>query len=287
MNPEFLDRSITHNKSFSVNHAKDRHFLKVFHFHEQVEIVATVKSTGTRYVGDNISRFEPGEIVIIGSNLPHMWQNDDSYFESDTNDAEAVAIHLGTQFLNSGFLQLPENEGIKKLLKQSERGFLVKGNSEIFSRVVQLSESSGYKTFLNLLCVLNDLGQSDGKVLSGEGFSESITQEEQNRMYRVHTLIMNNFTKGITLQKAAEVAQMNASSFSRYFKKKQGIAFVQYVNKVRLGYACKLLMEEQLSILQVCYSSGFNNLSNFNRQFKAMYEMTPRAYRSKFDFTNT
>lgn len=283
MNPEFLDRSIIHNRSFSVTHVRDRHLLKLFHFHEQPEIVAIIKSTGTRYVGDNISRFEPGEIAIIGSNLPHMWQNDDSYFESETNNAEAVAIHLSKEFLNSSFLEFPENDGIRNLISLSKRGFLVKNSPSIFSKILMLSESKDYQAFLNLLSILNDLGHCEkGELLSSEGFSEEITSETESRMYGVHTFIMNNFTGDITLLQAAETAQMNISAFSRYFKKKQGITFVQYVNKVRLGFACKLLMEEQVSIIQVCYSSGFNNVSNFNRQFKAKYGMSPRVYRMKY-----
>lgn len=283
MNPEFLDRSVQPDSSFSITHANEKHLMKLFHYHQQVEIVAIVRSTGTRFIGDAISDFKPGEIVVIGENLPHMWQNDRSYFE-DTNDkrAEAITIHLGNNFVKKGLLDIPEHVSIKRLIKRSKRGILFKNHADIFSKLLKLPQSTGYAQFLGVLDIIN--GLSNSKIfepISSDGFMERISNEKESRIYPVHNYIMKNFKEDISLGKVAEVANMNPSAFSRYFKKNQGITLVQYINNIRVGYACKLLMKKEMSVIEICYASGFSNVSNFNRHFRKKYQMAPREYRLK------
>lgn len=284
MNPEFLDRSVTPNSSFSVTHINDKHLMKIFHYHEQVEIVAILRSTGTRFVGDNIANFEPGEIVVIGKNLPHMWQNDDSYFQNkNSKTAETIAIHLSADFVDQGLLDVPENIGIKTLIERSKRGVLFKNLPEIFSKISSLPSVKGYQRFLGVLEIMNELGNSEKvEALASDGFTERIFNEKESRIYPVHKFIINNFKNEISLAMVSEIANMNPSAFSRYFKKIQGITFIQYVNNIRVGYACKLLIREEMNIIEICLESGFNNLSNFNRHFRKMYKMSPKEYRLKF-----
>ena len=257
--------------------------MKIFHYHQQVEIVAIVRSTGTRFIGDSISEFKPGEIVVIGEDLPHMWQNDSSYFE-DTNDrsAEAITIHLGKNFVNNGLLDIPENSSIKNLVKRSKRGILFKDHPDIFSKLLMLPQSTGYTRFLKVLEIINNLSCSKRfEPISSDGFMERISNEKESRIYPVHNYIMKNFKEDVSLGKVSEVAHMNPSAFSRYFKKIQGVTLIQYINNIRIGYACKLLMKKEESIIEICYASGFNNVSNFNRHFRKKYQMAPREYRLK------
>lgn len=283
MNPEYLDRRVTANRSVSVTHLRDKHFIKLFHYHEQVEIVAIVKSTGTRFVGDSIAEFEPGEIVVIGKDLPHMWQNAPVYFKEDSGDAaEAVTIHLGLSFLENDLRNLPETSAIKNLIGKSIRGMLFKNNKTTFDKFLSLEEETGFQRFLRVLDILNDLGTNkDYEFIASDGFMERISSTNESRIYKVHQFIMNNFKKDISLAQVAEVANMNASAFSRYFKKNQGKPLVQYINDIKIGYACKLLMNENMSIIEVCYESGFQNVSNFNKQFRKNHNMSPREYRAK------
>lgn len=283
MNPEFLDRRVMPNSSFAITHLRDSHFIKRFHYHEQIEVVAIVKSTGTRFVGDNISFFEPGEIVVIGKNLPHMWQNSDQYFDTDNQDqAEAVTIHLGLNFSENNFLDIPENSEISNLINNSIRGILFKNSPKIFQKISELNNEKGYNRLLKILEILNDLGLSKSyEPLASDGFMERISNTKESRIYQVHKFIMNNFKKEVTLDQVAEVANMNASAFSRYFKKVQGRTLIQYINDIKIGYACKLLMNDNMNVIEVCYESGFNNVSNFNKQFRKIHGKSPREYRSK------
>ncbi|UXX79841.1 AraC family transcriptional regulator [Reichenbachiella carrageenanivorans] len=283
MNPEYLNRSVTSNHSVSITHLRDKHFIKRFHYHEQIEIVAIVKSTGTRFVGDNIAEFKTGEIVVIGKDLPHMWQNSNAYFEAGNDKiAEAVTIHLGLNFLENNLTDLPENNGIKSLINKSVRGLLFKNDARTFYKILTLNEEKGYAKFLKVLEILNDLGtQTNYEYIASDGFMERISDSQETRSYQVHQFIMNNFKKEISLNQVAEVAHMNPSAFSRYFKKTQGKTLVQYINDIKIGFACKLLMNENKSILEVCYESGFKNASNFNKQFRKKHHLSPKEYRAK------
>lgn len=283
MNPEYLNRRVTPNSSVSITHLRDDHFVKLFHYHEQIEIVAIIKSTGTRFVGDSISEFEPGEIVVIGENLPHMWQNSPSYFEADGHQtAEAITIHLGVDFMANGVINLPENSSIKSLIDNSIRGVLFKKNPVIFEKFLALNQQKGYERFLRILEILNDLGVNKNyESMASDGFMERIANAQKSRIYQVHKYIMNNFKNDVSLTQLADIANMNASAFSRYFKKVQGTTLVNYINNIKIGYACKLLLNENLSIIEVCYQSGFKNVSNFNKQFRKKYSMSPREYRAK------
>lgn len=283
MNPEYLDRRVTANSSISVTHLRDKHFIKLFHYHAQIEIVAIVQSTGTRFVGDSIAEFEPGEIVVIGKDLPHMWQNSNVYFQAENdNTAEAVTIHLGLSFLENDLTKLPENSGIKDLLYKSIRGVLFKNQTATFNKLLTLDKEVGFQKFLKILDILNDLGTcNDIELLASDGFMERISVSHESRIYQVHQFIMNNFKKDINLTQVADVANMNASAFSRYFKKNQGKTLVHYINDIKIGYACKLLLNDRMSVIEVCYESGFKNVSNFNKQFRKKYGMSPREYRAK------
>lgn len=285
MNPEFLDRSVEHNRSVSVTRYFNRELVKIWHYHEQIELVGIINSSGTRFVGDNIQKYGPDEVILIGKNLPHMWQDDFSNDQSALNasDSEVVAIHLGNILVENGILELPEYRKIHRLIELSKRGLVFRNASKILHKISLLHEKDTFSQFMAVMEIMNDLAHNDGyELLTSKGFVEKINEPKEGRLQQVHDYVMNNFRHHIDLVEAADVAHMNPSSFSRYFKQVHGRTFSQYVNEIRVGYACKLLMEDNGSVAEACFESGYNNISNFNKQFKKIHGNSPKEYRRKF-----
>ena len=281
MHPEFLDRSVNHDKSVSVTRDHNKPLVNIWHYHVQLELVCIIKNSGTRFIGDNIEKYNAGDIVLIGKNLPHMWQEESS--ADSTSSSDVVAIHLGTAFTKSILLSLPEYSNIKRLLDLSAQGVAFHDMHSLLSKIRKLDELQGFQQFTSVTEILNDLGsRRDFKLLTSQGFVEKLNDQKKGRLQSVHDYVMNNFRKEIGLVSAASVANMNPSSFSRYFKQAYGKTFSEYVNEIRIGYACKLLLEDDIGITQTCFQSGFNNISNFNKQFKKLHDLSPKEYRNRF-----
>jgi AraC-like DNA-binding protein len=281
MNPEFLDRSVDHDKSVSVTRYHNKPLVNIWHYHEQLELVCIIESSGTRFIGDNIQKYEAGDIILIGKNLPHMWQEESPV--DSTSSSDVVAIHLGSSFTKSDLLSLPEYSNIKRLLDLSAQGIAFHNAHYLLDKIGRLEKLEGFQQFILVTEILNDLGSSkDFKLLTSQGFVEKLNDQKKGRLQLVHDYVMNNFRKEIGLVSAANVANMNPSSFSRYFKQAYGNTFSEYVNEIRVGYACKLLLEDDISVTQTCFQSGFNNISNFNKQFKKLRNLSPKEYRNRF-----
>lgn len=281
MKAQLIGRYIDHDSSFTLQNYSSQNFLKIWHYHPELELDVIRASTGTRFVGDSIEKFEPGDIVLLGKNLPHLWLNDKIYFDPDSGlKAEAVVIHFAEDF-GGGFLTIPEMADIYKLLGRAKLGIKFTGstNKYIISRVDELFETSGYERIIIFIDILYHLAIHENyKLLSSLGFVNSFKDIHNSRMLPVFKYVMNNFKEEIKLETVSRLANMNASSFSRYFAQFQKKTFTQFLNEIRIGYACKLLIENKCNIASACYESGFNNISNFNRQFKAIKNITPSGY---------
>ncbi|MFH5832207.1 AraC family transcriptional regulator [Halalkalibaculum sp. DA3122] len=284
MEAELLKRSIHHNRSFVVENHSYKNFLKVWHYHPETELVIILESSGTRFVGDSIERFKPGEIVLIGESLPHLWLNDDKYFEEDSDlQAKANVIRFNKQF-ETGLLSIPEMRPILNLFGRSKHGIKFEGtsNPKIRELVNSLFDLHGLKKVKVLLDILEYLAlQEEYSILSSPGFVRCFERKKDSKILQVYEYVMENFTNDISLDDVADLVNMNPSAFSRYFKRIQKKTFTQFLKEVKIGYACKLLLEQKYNISEICYRSGFNNISNFNRQFKSEKNMTPTMYIDK------
>lgn len=285
MKPYFIDKSNLSNRSFSFEYHSLPHYLKVWHYHPELELLIQKKSTGTRFIGDNISKFEPGEVVLVGKNLPHMWLNDEIYFNGQSSlSAEAHVLHFREDFAGEGFFKMPEMSSIYELLKRSAQGinFLGESKTTIHQMVETLSSVSDFNKVFELVKILKMLSEeTDYELLSSEGFLTDFEKSEKRQLDEVYHYVMQNFQNQIKLEQIAEIVNMTASSFSRYFKRVNGRTFSSYVSEIRIGYACRLLIENEYQIGRVCFESGFNNLSNFNRQFKSIMNYSPSEYLKK------
>lgn len=289
MKLHLLDRSHT-TSAVSVRKNSYANFLKIWHYHPELELVVVLKSKGTRFIGDSIKKFQPKDVVLIGKNLPHMWLNDPKYFQDDkTLSAEAISIHFKEDFLGSSFLELPEIKPIVDLFKKAEQGIQFRDvPKSLRQAIVNLHTETEFNKTHIFIGVLHQLAMhEDFKLLSSSGYVASLKFEEPKLSSKVIAYIFKNFNKNMDLNTVAEIVEMNPSAFSRSFKRVHRKTFSKYVNEIRIGYACKLLMENELNVAAIAYESGFNNLSNFNRQFKIIKKMSPTSYLKKHsNYTN-
>jgi len=275
-----IDRKSPNASSFSLNTTQDAHFLKIWHYHPELELVLILESTGTRFIGDSISKFAPGELVLLGSNLPHMWLNDPEYFEPHTTlKAEAIAIHFRKEFLGTDFLNTPEMAAIASLLNRAARGIVFeKVSSEIKQKLVQLKALSPFERTMQFLALLQELSTTPCRAISSTGYQNSALTSNSKNFDAVYEYLFKNFRKPIMLGEVAALIPMNPSAFSRLFSKFHKKSFTRYLNEIRIGYACRLLIEKRYDVSEICYACGFNSLSNFNRQFKTITGKTPLEY---------
>ncbi|CAL1518461.1 AraC family transcriptional regulator [Chitinophaga sp. MM2321] len=281
MQPLLIKVNVPQKASFSVNRSVfSNGFPGIWHFHDEYELTLILESSGRRMVGDHIDRFTSGDLIFIGKNLPHTWRND----ELHTYDkSEVLVLHFLDDFLGNTFFGIPEMAKVSAFLERSHRGIKIIGETRdyIADQLIKMEQAAGADNIILLLSMLNTLSNSDSNdlvELSSEGFANSIDESGSNRLNKVYEYIMNNFQEGISLVKVAAVANMSPTAFSRYFKSRTRKSFSQFTIELRIGYACKLLMREDMSVTQACYESGFQNLSNFNQQFKEITRLTPKKY---------
>jgi AraC-like DNA-binding protein len=258
-----------------------------WHFHEEFELIYFLRSSGTRYVGNTINNFKEGEIYLIGSNLPHLFQNDrDYYLGTQTEGAvDLIIVQFNRFFLGEAFYVLPEAINLEVLLQKSFGGlkFSRMTSSLLHSHLVGLPHNKGLSGIINLLKILDVLSISEEyEVICSEAVHSTFRKNEKERMARIISYLTENFEQRIELEEIASVARMAPNAFCRFFKNKTRKSFSQYLNEIRIGHACKMLIEGSHQISEVSYMSGFNSLSNFNRKFKQIMDITPSDYMVKY-----
>lgn len=255
-----------------------------WHYHPEYELVLVVKSTGKRTVGDHVERFADGDLLFMGPNLPHSYQNDPIYYEGNKSlTAEAIVIHFDENFLGKDFFNIPEMILVKQLFNKSKFGFKILGKTrqKVEQIMKEMQTMSGHQRVISLLQILEVLSLTEEyQLLVRPGFIQDYTISNNDQLTKVHEFIMENFQRDISLAEVAKVANMSVPSFCRFFKSTTRKTFSTFLNDIRIGYACKLIVEDRYNISQVCYESGFNNLSNFNRLFKKLTDKTPLQYKN-------
>lgn len=277
---------ISADRAFECHWLRAPHFDPNWHFHSEYQLFIVLNGTGTRCIGDHVQPFKPGDLVLTGPNLPHLWRSDPEYFEGDNQLwTEGIVIYFPRDLFSNPFLQKMELYTIRQLLGRAERGIWFKGTTaETIKRMmIQLLEEKDFESILQVLQILHILAQSDEyDLLANAGYSNTLKQSDTERMNKVHAYVMKNFREKITLEEVAALANMTPSSFSRYFKTHANKTFSAFLTGIRIGHSCRMLIEKKMNITQACYDSGFNTVSNFNRQFKALTQHTPLEYRRRY-----
>jgi len=262
------------------------HFTYPWHFHSEYEILYVIEGTGNSFVANNIESFQSGDLALLGSNLPHFWRSDEKYHAKDSQEnINYIVIQFSNELLNESLVKFVEFQLISDLLKQSVRGIRF---SEPFSekagkKIIKIARSKGFKQLILLLELLQEFGKTDQyRLLASESYNEQEQNFSNDRMTKVLHYINTSYQQKVELKKVASIANLHPSAFCRYFKEKTGKSLSEYVNNMRLRYACRLLLEGKLSVSQICFECGFNNLSNFNRTFKKQTTYTPTEYYNEF-----
>lgn len=251
----------------------------IWHYHPEIELVYVNGGSGKRQIGSHISYYSNGDLILIGSNLPHCGFTD----KLTKNESETV-VHMKQDFLGTKFFDIPEMKNIQSLFELAKGGIAFYGKTKlkIGEKIEILEYQSDFQRLLSTLNILNELGNSkEFKILNAEGFSLETEVKDNDRINIVFNHVKNNFKEEITLGEISNLVSMTVPSFCRYFKKITNKTFTKFVNEYRLVHASKLLAEQTLSITEVCFESGFNNFSHFNKSFKTFTGQNPSEYRNQ------
>jgi AraC-like DNA-binding protein len=285
MRPQLLKVSKGPDRSFSVR----RDLFPInnrWHYHSEVELIHIKKGEGTQFIGDCIKRFKAGDVVLVGANLPHYWRFDDVYYEEGTKEGADVRVaHFNENFWGAQFLDLPENLSLKTVLEKGRRGLQITGKTRqrVAELLEQMQEADGPHRIIFLMEALNAIGNGKQLVpLSSIGFKPDLVDAEKDRINAIYEYSIKNFKRKIQLEEIAEVANISPNSFCRYFKSRTRKTYSQFLIELRVGHACKLLIENNQCIKRLCYESGFNNFTSFHKYFKLITGKSPLAYQKEF-----
>ncbi len=286
MKKPFQKSRIPEGKAFVVKELIAPCFDVNWHFHSEYQLFTVLKGRGTRFIGDHMQSFKEGDMVFTGPNLPHLWRNDNSYFDSKNGlETHGIVIYFPDNFLGNSVFAMEEFAEIALVLQKSDRGIEINGktNQAIRLMMQELLYLKGGQSIIQLLQILNKMVDSaDCLPITQAGYINLNKESETDRMGQVYEFVMKNFKEKITLEQAAEIANLSVSAFSRYFKTRVNKSFSDFLSEVRISHACKLLHEEEMNISEISFECGFFTLSNFNKQFKERSGKTPLAYKKDY-----
>ncbi|MEO1010761.1 MAG: AraC family transcriptional regulator [Bacteroidota bacterium] len=281
-----IEKTLTSKETFVFKDAIEPYFNPNWHFHPEFQISYIIKGKGTRFVGDHVKPFEEEDLVLTGPNLPHLWRSDEAYFQKNsTLTTRGLVLYFDQELLNEQLLRREEFYAVKKLVQNSLRGMAFHGRTRtaVKRMLLDIGQKRGFQRIVQLLEIIATLAESkEYDLLASPNYANINKGKDAEKMYLIYDYVMANFKKHIELEEAALLLNMTTTSFCRYFRPRANKTFTRFVNEVRIGHARKLLLADNLNIAQIGYECGFNTLSNFNRQFRAIVKMSPHQYRKLF-----
>ena len=273
-----------HSNSFLVRKFSQTKFTSPYHFHPEYELALILKGEGSRYVGSHIAQYSTGDLVLLGTNLPHCWKTK-PIVEKEIN-ASSIIIQFNEAFLGIDFFTKPELSQVLQLLKRSTQGiqFLNKTVKDVTSKMILLSEEEiPFKKLLLILEILYVLALSKEFILlDQQGITVGQSAVKRDRINKVLGYIVNNFKNEISLDEAAAFAHMTPNAFCKYYKKTAGQTFMETVIDYRINYAVQQLIYSDKPVSDICFDSGFGDVSHFYKLFKKKIKLSPLNYRKKF-----
>ncbi|WP_437917665.1 AraC family transcriptional regulator [Sphingobacterium sp. LRF_L2] len=280
-----LTHTSTSQQAITIRHDQTPQNHNVWHSHAELEFIYIKKGAGTFFVGDSIQPFLDGFIVLIGSNTPHYWLFNEEYLNT-TSDyrADIRVIHFKADFLGNDFLKLNEAKSIRQLYQFAQRAIGFSQPDEFVRHFFEkLHLETPLQQLTSLLNVLEYMKTSPVTInLASDKYNNLPQQEDHKRINKILEYIRIHYKYKVKLDDISQVAGMTTNSFCRYFKQKTGKTPVQFINEFRIGQACRLLTETDLTIKEICYDSGFQNFVSFHKIFKEVIKSTPLSYRVLF-----
>jgi len=278
MKPLIEKLPLSDNTSFVARTHRTPNFEVSWHQHIEYELILFTEGAGLSFAGNYVGEFEVGDIFFLGANLAHTFKKSGDLITS------AVVVHFKEDFWGKEFLNLPESKEIQQLLNTSLQGLKISGKSkELLNPMIKsLEKEKGFKRIIILCECLNILAEKqEFQKLSTQDVKQ-VNNKNRERIDRIFRHTMENFKEPVQLSTIASIADMSIPAFCNYFKKSTRKKYIDFLNEVRIGYACKLLTDTQTTVENACYDSGFNTLANFNKQFLKIKGMTPSGYRKVF-----
>jgi len=290
MKPQLEKILLRHSSSISVKHEISPYMDYPWHYHPEYEIIYVEKSYGIRFMGNHIGPFTDGDLMLISSNLPHVWKNDQAFHKGNEGlKVDVYVIHFTGDALKEGFFDLPEFTKVKTLFQLGTQGLLVLPGKQ-HKKIARLIKETVNATrgieriisFIKTLDTLSVLEKDEYELLSSPGYINKLNVGDEDRINTVMNYVMQHYSEEINLEKVSQLINLTNASFSRYFKYKTHKTFSEFLNEIRIVNACKLLINTDLTIAQICYRTGYNNISHFNRQFKLITGVTANRYKRNF-----
>lgn len=249
-----------------------------WHYHPEYELTLILNKHGIRYVGNHVENFFDHDLVLLGSNLPHSWINSE-----EEEYPKAVVIFFDMEFIN--WLNNDQFPGLVQLFRRSSLGvkFSREVALEIKERLQELFVADSFEQFIILMQILNKLSTTkEFELLSQLGFNYDPNPTKSERINAVYQFVTANYSKKISLEEVSSHVNMSEEHFSRFFSKTMMKSFFTFLNEYRINRACKLLIETDKQINEICYKSGFESIPFFYRQFKKFKNCQPKNYRMNY-----
>ena len=253
-----------------------------YHFHPEFELTLILKSEGKRFVGNQVADFKEGDLVLLGANVPHCWKNDGI---GNENSARSIVIQFKEDFLGQGFFKNAETQPIRSLLDKAKSGVLISGKTRdrVAREMIFLQTVPPFQKLLGLLDLLNTIATSkDFEIIDSQPDKYDLSAVDLERINKIYAYVIEHYTQDIHLETAAHLTNMTETAFCRYFKKITKKTFLDLVTEFRIKHACNLLNSTDKQVAEVCFESGFGNISHFNKQFKVVTGYRPLNYRKMF-----
>lgn len=281
--PLFQKIYLSEGKSFNILKVNRPYFIVPWHFHPEIEIMLITNGTGTMFVGDNIEEFSKYDLVMVGSNLAHVWKNAPQHYdESSGLRAEARVILLREDCFGKNFFNIQEMEGVKNLLIRAGRGLKFFGNTKysVVKKIIAAYDQNELDRFISLIQILHELSLSkEYSILSSIGYVQQIMSSDLYHLNIILDYLIKNFRNEIKLEQISKLANMSPTAFCRYFKNRTNKTLIQFTNELKIGYAKRMLVETRDNISTICFESGFNNISNFYDHFYKIAGNLPSQFR--------
>ena len=270
-------------ESFYIGIFQDHIDQSRWHYHQEFELSFITEGSGKRLVGDSVEEFHPGDLIFIGPRIPHVWFPDEKHVRQHSGRTlESVYMLFDNDILPSELTSLPEFYYIRKAIALSERGARITGDTlnEVSRIMLQLPYMSRIKRLMFFYEIMDHIGRSKSfTYLASEQYVKTKFESNNSRIRRIHEYLMKNYQNEIDLEDVAEIVHMAPASVCRFFKASTGLTIFEYLNKIKIDYSCKLLLNSDLNVVDISYDCGFNNLSHFNKQFKKFIRKTPTEFR--------
>ncbi|GAA4317474.1 AraC family transcriptional regulator [Mucilaginibacter gynuensis] len=279
MVPVLQKLPITHGAAFFAKTLKSPHFDVPWHHHNELEIILILEGGGNCFVGNYAGKFTAGDVFLIGANVPHTFKRQD-----DSGASGAVLVQFKSNFWGEDFISLPESAEIKNLFERAKCGIKVSDTckTQLYSIIKALEQQTGFDRIINLCCCLNLIACDSEHQLLSTIDTNNFCSQQRDRLDKVFKFTIEEFTRPIALQEVAAIVSMSIPAFCEYFKKSVKKTYIEFLNEIRLSFACKLLIESELNISEIFLRCGYNTPANFNKQFLRYKGVSPSNFRKDF-----